>query len=255
MSREQWKPFLIGVVLMALLAAGVIFYLLRKHKAETDGFSSMIEADKGQIAFHENKAREAIAQTAQARVSLQEYQLTHPEEVALILKEFGLKPSQLGAYLRASFQAKNKGVSVMHTVHPPPAGNSLDSTMIGEAPGIVALTGESTFDINDKYLSLHGSIKPGDFFQEVKWEYIYSDTLYFVGHTNRKNFFNPLFKKEKFFVDAKVNNPKAQITSLRNVQITEFKDKRFAVGPGVMFDPFSGKVVVGIGINYAIFKF
>lgn len=237
------RSFFIGVGLTAILACGVIFWLLRKNKVETDGLASLIETDKGQITFHQNKVREAIASATQARISLQGYKDTHPEEVAAILKEFGLRPSQLKSYLKASFKAENKGVSVLHTVHYP------DTTTLQKGDSIT----DASFDISDGYLTLHGDTRTqvGMPWLKVNWEYSYSDTLSFVGRTQRKT----LFAKQTYWVDAMVKNPNAQITSLRNVQITEFRDKRFSVGPGILFDPFSGKAVVGFGITYGLFKF
>lgn len=230
---------------MATLAAGVIFWILRKHKAETDGLNSMIEADKGQIAYHVNKEREAIASSSQARVSLQEYKQAHPEEVSAILKQFAIKQNQLEFYLKASFRAENKGVSVVHTTFRP------DTTTMAQGDSIE----EASFDIGDGYLSLHGDTKtqPGLPWLKVDWVYSYVDTLSFVGRKQKNGFLG--LGKETYWVDGKIENPKAQMTSLRNVQITEFKDKRFSVGPGVMLDPFSMKVVVGIGIQYSIFRF
>ena len=236
------KSFFIGVALTALVAVGVIFWLLRKHKAETDGLSSLIGADKGQIAYHENKAREAIAQAVQARVSLDQYKESHPEEVAAILKEFGLKQAQLESYLKASFQVRDNGVSVVRTIYVP------DTTTVA-----VDSTKEAVFEVADKFLKFKGRIitMPDFPWQEVAWKYNYSDTMTFVGRTDRKWFGG----KQKYFVDGMVKNPKAQITSLRNVEITEFKDKRWSIGPAVLFDPFSGTVRFGVSAQYAIFKF
>lgn len=239
------KDFFIGVGLTALLAIGVIFYLLRQHKAETDGLNSLIEADKGQIAYHQNRARESIAQSVQARVSLQEYKDAHATEVAAILKQFDIRQGQLTSFLKASFQAQDKGVSVVHdavTIHPTAKDSLASKVLEPSAPFFV---------INDKFLNLSGQIKQGDFFQEVEWEYTYTDTISFLGHVKRKN----LFAKQTYWVDGLIKNPKAKITSMRDIQITQFKDKRFSVGPGILLDPFSMRLVVGIGVQYSIFKF
>jgi hypothetical protein len=88
------RQFFIGVGLTALLALGIILWLLRVHGAEIAGKDSIIAEKDTHITFHQNKAQEAIATASQTRASLQAYKEAHPEEVAAILKEFGLKQAQ-----------------------------------------------------------------------------------------------------------------------------------------------------------------
>jgi hypothetical protein len=237
------KGFYIGVVLTALLAVGIIAWLLRKHQEETDGLNSLIQADKGQITYYQNKQGEAIAQATQARVSLEQYKTTHADEVASILKEFAIKQGQLESYIKASFQAMDRGESVVHTVIMPDTVSHVKNDSILD----------SSFDINDGYLVLHGDAKSerGKPWNKLTWQYSYSDTLSFVGTVKQKNF----FAKKTYWIDGRIGNPKAKITSMRDIQITEFRDKRFSVGPAVIFDPFSGTFRVGIGGTFSLIRF
>lgn len=238
------RQFFIGVSLTALLAAGIIFWLLRVHGAEVAGKDSIIAEKEGKVIYHQNKAQEAIATVAQVRASAEAYKAAHPEEMAAIVKDFALKQAQLESYIRASFKAQNKGVSVVHTTFIP------DTTTVDPADSVQ----EGSFDIADNYLSLHGDTRTqsGLPWLKVNWDYAYVDTLSFVGREQRNGFLG--LGKKTYWLDGKVENPKAQITSLRNFQVTEFRDKRISIGPAVLFDPFSGTVRVGISIQYAILR-
>jgi hypothetical protein len=228
---------------MLLLAIGVFFWLHRKHAAETDGLRSIIEADKGEISYHVNAYRQSIAEARQARSSLETYKAAHPEEVASIAKQFDVRQGQLESFVKASFAANNKGVSVVHHYFHP------DSTTVDPTDSIQ----ENSFDISDGNLSLHGStrLKPGVPWLDVKWDYGYQDTIMFAVIKKRKNFLS----KETYWLDAKLSNPKAGITSLRSYQLEEVKDKRWSIGPAVVFDPFTMTFRPGIGLQYALIKF
>lgn len=239
------RSFFIGVGITILLAIGIILWLLRLHGAETAGYESLIKADKGVITWYKNKIGESVAQATQARVSLEQYKSTHPEEVAQILQEFGIKPSQLQSYLKASFVVRDKGVTVVRTIYVP------DTTTVAEGDSIA----HASFDVTDRFLTLHGETdtQSGLPWLKVDWEYAYNDTISFVGRVKKNGFLG--LGTKTYFVDGKLENPKAQITSLRNVQIADFRDKRFSIGPAVVFDPFSGTVRIGIGISYSLIRF
>lgn len=239
------RQFFIGVGLTALLAVGIIFWLLRVHAAEVAGKDSIIAEKNDHITYHQNKAQEAIATVAQVRASASAYQAAHPEEMAAILKQFDLRQSQFESYIRASFKAQNKGVSVVHTTFVPDTATADPTDSIQEA----------SFDVSDNYLTMHGDTRtqPGLPWLKVNWDYAYIDTLSFVGREKKNGFLG--FGKKTYWLDGKVENPKAQITSIKNFQVTEFRDKRWSIGPAVLFDPFSGKFVLGVGVTYSIFRF
>jgi hypothetical protein len=239
------RQFFIGVGLTALLAAGIIMWLLRVHGAEIAGKDSIIAEKDSHIIYHQNKAQEAIATVAQVRASAEAYKTAHPEEMATIVKEFAVRQEQLESYIRASFKAQNKGVSVVHTTFVPDTATADPTDSIQEA----------SFDISDNYLTMHGDTRtqPGLPWLKVNWDYSYIDTLSFVGREQKNGFLG--LGKKTYWLDGKVDNPKAQITSLRNFQVTDFQDKRWSVGPAVLFDPFSGTVRVGISAQYAILRF
>jgi len=234
------KQALIGAGLMAVLAIAVIFWLLRKHGAEVTQYQSLLEADKDTITYHRNKAGQAVAESAQAQVSLTLYKQTHEADLKRITKDFGIRADQLQSYVKASLEARNEGVSEVKTIHH-------YDTIRGDT------VTESSFDIADKYLSLHGDTKtqPGQPWLKVNWDYSYRDTITIAGIVRRKN----LFAKQHYFVDAILQNPKSQVTSLKGVEIKDFRDKRFSVGPSVIYDPFSNTFRVGIGISYSLIRF
>lgn len=241
MTRE----FFIGVGLTALFALGIIFWLLRVHGAEMAGKDSIIQEKNDHITYHQNKAQEAIATVAQVRASAEAYEAAHPEEMAAIVKEFGVRQSQLESYIRATFKAQNSGVSVVHTTFVP------DATTEDPADSVA----ESSFDISDRYLTMHGDTRtqPGLPWLKVNWDYSYVDTLSFIGREQRNGFLG--LGKKTYFIDGKMGNNKAQITSMKNFQVTEFRDKRWSIGPAVLFDPFSGTVRFGVSAQYAILRF
>lgn len=239
------RSFFIGVGLTALLFVGIIMWLLRVHGAEIAGKDSIIAEKNDHITYHQNKAQEAIATVAQVRASASAYQAAHPEEMAAIVKEFAVRQSELESYIRASFKAQNKGVSVVHTTFVPDTATTDPTDSIQE----------SSFDVSDNYLTMHGDTRTqlGLPWLKVNWDYSYIDTLSFVGREQKNGFLG--LGKKTYWLDGKVENPKAQITSIKNFQVTEFRDKRWSIGPAVLFDPFSGTVRFGVSAQYAILRF
>lgn len=237
------KQALIGAGLMAILAIAIILWILRGHSFAIQGLESIINSDRDSIAFHRNKAGEMVASVQQTQVSLQQYKDSHPKDLAQIEQEFGIRAAKIESIVRASFKVHNSGTSAVRHIFEP------DTTTIANGDSVE----RSSFDISDDYLLLHGVTKtdPDKPWLTVDWDYQYSDTISFVAYTKKKWFLG----KKTYWVDSKLENPKATVVSLKSVQIKEFVDKRWSVGPGVMIDPFNGRVVVGFGINYALIRF
>lgn len=240
------KQFAFGAGFALLIALAFFFWLRGQHKAEIASYSSISQADRDSIRHFKNKAGESIAEAVQARSSLQVYQQTHPEEISQILKDFGVRPSDLRHVLRASFQAQNQGSAIVRIHH-------YDTLRIAGKPEVILRGDTIETKIYDGYLDLKSTIVRGEDFwgDQAEWKYLYTDTLSVIGKVKHKG----LFRKESYFVNAMLKNPRAQVTSLRDVEVAEFKDKRFGVGPAVIYDPLSGTVRVGIGISYNLFKF
>lgn len=246
--KEQSKGFAIGFILMALLALGGYLWLERKHASDMEGLQTILDSKNGEVTFWKNKAGESISRASQVSSTFEQYRAAHPQEVAAILKEFSLEPSQLRNFLKASIQAKNKGVSVVKTIY------SRDTVLIQGGMQIDSVR-KSTFEIYDGYLALGGEseFKVGDSWSQVKWQYRYLDTLTFVGRVQKTGFLG--LGKKKYFVDGSIKNPRAQITSIKNVEIREFVDKRFGIGPALVYDPFSGTLRIGVGVTYNLIRF
>lgn len=241
------KQAIIGAVLTAAFAIGLLLYIQRRHSAEIDGLKSSWAADNSELIRTRNKLGQSVASEQAAIMSLQQYKDTHPEEIAQIARDFNLKPKQLRWYLAAAMRAKGSGVSVIYKQPASPTG-LIDSVPAWFQPGKNADSTRHWFAANDGYLNFYGSIINDS---TTAWLYSYTDTVSFVGRTRRKG----LFGKTTYWVDGKVGNPSAELQSLRNVQIKEFVDKRWSIGPAVVLDPFSGSVRVGVGVQYALVKF
>lgn len=234
------RQFFIGVGLTALLAVGVIMWLIRTHKDKVDQYESLLQSDKDVISYHLNKAGQAVAEAAQAQMSLTIYKETHPDDLKAILKDFGIKQAQLQSFVKASFEASGTGETVIRTIH------HYDSTKQDTVT-------EKSFDITDGFLALHGSgqVELNQPWLKLDWDYSYQDTIEVAGITKKKWFGG----RKSYFVEALLKNKKAKITSLKDLEITDFKDKRFGLGPAVIYDPFSNSFRVGISLQYNLIRF
>jgi hypothetical protein len=230
------KQAAIGAILTAILALAIILWLLGHHREEKLQYESLLLADRDVIAFHINRAGLTVARANAAQANLKMYKQSHQKDLDEVKAQLGVKEKELQTYIKGSFRVRDSGVTVVRTIH------HYDS-----------VSDEASFDIADGYLSMHGDSKMerGSPWLNVAWDYIYSDTILVATSARKKN----IFAKEHYFVDAVLKNPKAQITSLHSVEIKEIKDKRFSVGPAVIYDPFTGTVRIGVGIQYALIKF
>lgn len=234
------KQALTGAAFTAIIALGIIIWLLRSHASTVNQYESLLDADRNIISYHMNRAGKAVAQASQATVTLELYKKTHPEDLRKTLADLDIKQKELRYFIKTSFDASNKGESVVHHHH-------YYDTLGGDS------VEESSFDINDNYLSLHGDTKtaPGSPWLKVNWDYQYVDTLTVAGVVKKKG----LFGKQRYFVDAVLSNPKARATGVKGVEIKEFKDKRFGIGPAITWDPFTGTFHPGISVHYDLIRF
>lgn len=228
----------IGAGLMALLAAGIIIWILRQHANAVGEYETLLKADKDIISYHVNRAGQEVARANEARINLELYKQAHPEELSRILSDFNVKEKDLRSLITAAFQSTNRGETVIHHHH------FYDSTRLDSAIS-------SDFDISDHYLTLHGDVEQKGSQAKILWQYQYQDTISVVGSERRKWLFGP----RSFFVDAALSNPRAHLSSLKSYRINEFKDKRFGIGPAILWDPFSGTVHPGISIHYDLIRF
>lgn len=222
-----------------LLLGGYVVYLLKDTRQAADQYEAIIQEKSDKVTYYKNREGVLIAEKASAAISHANAQLFYAAELARVKKDFDLKTkevNQLKSFLEASFVVRDTGTTVIRTI-----ANS-DSTKTRE------------LDLRDGYMTVHADVTR----DVVPWTYFYSDTLTAIGRIKKAGFLG--LGRQDHYIDAKLQNPKATITSLKSFRIEEFRAKRFGLGVGVGYAPLVPgppiqKIQVTFGIHYDLLQF
>jgi hypothetical protein len=102
--------------------------------------------------------------------------------------------------------------------------------------------------VQEKWFSLDGVALDGKFIGQ----YHTSDSLVFSTFFKRDG---GIFSPKKLFVTGTSMNPNTTITGMQNIQVKGYKPKRFSLGAGLYFEPFTQSIHLGIGIHYGLIRF
>lgn len=222
---------IVATALIISLMWGVYTHLQKKQLDSE--YSSIIREKNSEIVYHKNKEGKLIAEKEQAVATIEKFTEFYNDELVQLRKDFNVKDKELRQYIKAEFAANNKGTSSVIN------NNYYDSATNRTVEA-------RDFSIQDGYLDLSALVLP----DRAKWSYSYGDTLSIIGKAKKKWFLG----KETYFVDAMFRNPNAKVTSMTNVRIDEFKDKRWVIGAGAAIS-IDGRLAPGLFVGYSIFKF
>lgn len=225
--------YAIIAILLVILAA--CLFGLRSMEARLKSSESANHELTDTLRTWKNKAGQSVTDKTAAEVNLKHAKDFYAGELNQIRETFEIRDKNLKSFITAQFNATGKGSVTM----------SFDTT-IQQRSNVRVHT--PMFRINDGFLSFKGTMPDS---ASLDYEYSYRDSVIFA--TSWKK--NGLFRKKTLMVSGAFGNKNATITGLRNVEISDFKDKRFGIGPMVGYDILNNRLVVGVSVQYSLIKF
>jgi hypothetical protein len=231
---KYWKEILGGLMLIAII---VLLAMMRKMSAHNDSYASAIAAAQSETEHFRNKAGEEIARRKAAEVDSKTLMEFYNEELSTIKKKMDIDQKNIRSFISAELQSKFKGTGRVDTVYSIVVGGD---TINSKEP--VLAVSDST-----EWINIKGFVSASKGFV---YEIDTYDSIMFVGNLRKEKW----YKSKQLFVDGHNANPNSHISGLKSVQVKDFKDKRFGVGPSVQIG-LDGKVMVGVSVQYSLIKF
>lgn len=212
----------------------VVYYAFLKLERRIDSYESVISEKNSQIEYFMNENGQLVAGKQAAEVAVKDLKSMYPEIYRSLSRDLDVKLKDLKTYMESGFKASGSGNGQIHNHYY--SNESGDSIL------------SRSLVIDDTYLNLKATILDS---ANSPYTYTYSDTIKQTISIKRKWFLG----NEYLYGSAVLSNPNANITSSKNILIQDYKDKRFSLGIGTFYDPSSGKIRLGVGLSYALFKF
>lgn len=187
------------------------------------------------VSTWKNKAGQNVSDKRAAEVNLKDAKAFYAGELQQIRETFEIRDKNLRSFISAQFNATGKGSVTL----------SFDTT-IQQRSNVRVHT--PMFRVSDGFLDFKGAMPDS---LHLDYEYSYRDSVIFA--TSWKK--NGLFRKKTLMVSGAFGNKNATITGLRNVVISDFKDKRLGIGPMVGYDILNNRPVVGVSVQYSLIRF
>ncbi len=235
---------LIVTITAVLVVMAILGWSIMKTVKDKRDFESVLEEKSDSIRHWTNKYGKVVAEKNLGVMSFKNFTHNYNNIVTDLQKQLNLSKAELKhmkSVTRTVFVATNSGET-----------KGEGKVKIDSVTGKI-ITSSYDFNINDGYLNLDAV----QIDSSLSWTYQYGDTLTTAGIMRRKCF----ICKERYYVNAYFQNPNAQVTNITNVEIRQFKDKRWVVSAGVSYNPFSKHetwidyVQPSIHIGRALFKF
>lgn len=229
------KPHTYYLIAIAILF--VLLFILIQQKGnktvELERANSIIKEQNAEITYRKDSEGRAIADKIAAQATAKQLQEAYPELAKTLTEQMDIKLKNLKALISAQIAANGKGTGIIvrDTIY-------RDSGISNVVDSIYA---------NDSYLNFRGQVNGAKF----DYSYTYSDSLTFAISTRKKWFLG----KEQLYVSGRLSNPGAKVTGQTAILMDKYRDKRFSVNVGVLYDPFGNRFVPGVGIGFALFKF
>lgn len=225
MKSDALLWLLMMAVILGLAAFGV--YL----GVKLDSAQSVILEKDAKIEYWKSESGKTVSSKPAAEITKADLQ-KHYQDLAADLKDMQIKLNQVKAVLKAVVEAKGQGiVSIVHDTI--------------EVPGAVPIVLDSIF-IDDSYLSLKGGIKN----QQFGYKYTYSDSILFALVRKRKG----LFGKSTLYGEVRMSNPNSRAVGQTSILIRE-RPKRFYIGVGASYNPFTNRLEPGVQAGYRLIQF
>lgn len=228
-------PYII-VILILLFLAGWFYMELQEVKASDERKDTVIAEKNAEIKYRENEKGQIVAEKNAAIVSKKELEDAYPKIAEEIKNDFDLKLKNIRAFIKNEFEVRGQGTGTITNNH------YFDST----SRKTVRFR---DFKMNDGFLKFE--TKLFDSLTTSQYSYVYTDTISTTVHTKK----NWIFGKSQLYASSILSNPNAKVVGTTNILINSYKDKRFSVGPSIIYNPIDNKINIGIGISYSLLKF
>lgn len=238
---ETAKKYLPWVIIILLLLFAVWYAEHRSQERSKSGLLSIIHGQSDSILRFQNDLHQQVAEKTLIQASLAQLKMAYPETLKKLESRFKARENDIRAYLTADFEARGKGVTTVRS-----------TKVKGDSAGQkIALSGNQfskEFETQDEYLTYSGTIRDST----LTYNYIYKDSVNFIVVGKKKW----LFGKRRYYVDGALSNPAARITNISGTEITDLREKRFTLGPAIIWSPFTPTYpIIGIGLQYSLVKF
>lgn len=223
--------------LISLIAAGVLIYVLwtdrQQAKKDVRNYQSIVREKEAEITYRKDSEGRAIADKVAAQATAKQLEESYPALAKTITEQMDIKLKNLKAVISAQISAQGSGIGII-----------VRDTIYRET-GISNVV--DSIYAKDSYLDFRAQVSGAKF----DYKYTYYDSLTFAISTRKKWFLG----KEQIYVSGRLSNPGAKVTGQTAVLIDKYRDKRFSVNVGVLYDPFNNRFVPGVGVGFALFKF
>lgn len=221
------------LIAVLLLIFGYLTNGIYKREQQIEELRSVLNETNSKIEYYKNEHGLLVAQKAAAELRASELKAMYPDIYNSISKDLNIKVKDLKAYIESSFKATSSGTGSIT--------NNYYQTAYGKKH-------YSVFSASDGFLNIRAELVDS---LHTPYSYTYTDTVKQSISVKKRWFLG----NDKLYGSATMANPKAIITGSSNILITQYRDKRWALTVGLMYDPFSRQVVPGIGIGYNLIKF
>lgn len=216
-----------------IIAISMIIILLGRLNAaesKSKSLAQTIQEQQAEINYRKTHEGKLIADKQAAEVRASDLAKAYPELANILTNQMDIKLKNLQSVLRAEFQVVGQGNSTV--IH-----NHYDST--GQYP-------QWTLKAQDGYLDFEADVYDS---LRAPYRYTYHDTLVYAFHFKRKW----AFGNKQLYGSGMLRNQNSKITNSTAVQIKDFRDKRFGVGPYVGYGTSGASV--GISVHYSVVRF
>ena len=232
MAKDNWYLIIIAFLLLAL---GISVQRWISFKKDSKDKDSIIAEQNDTIRYRKNQFGRLVSEKLAAQATAREIAKAYPTLEKELKDEFNVKMRDMRAYIQNVVQAQGGGKStVVNNYYVDSLGKKIEYRDV---------------NFDDGYLKFKSSV-----FEDLDFgdaEYVYSDTITSV-ITSKKKW---LFGNEKLFASTSLRNPNAKSIATTNILVNDYRDKRFVIYGGVGYDPFNNKVVINVGLGYALIKF
>jgi hypothetical protein len=233
MTKTDTFIGILGWIAAAVVTA-ILLMNMRHRNQDKAEYQSILQEKQDSIRYHRSSTGQLVASKMAAEADRDKVIQAYGQELAEIRKTFGIEAKNIRSFVKAQFAAQGYGTTIVR------------DTVFIDSTGIQI--SEHRFVLDDGYLSMEGRFRANS---GLSYKYSYRDSITIVSHLQKHG----LFKPRRLYVDAAFANPNNKITNLHNIQVTDYKDKRFGIGPYVGYDVLNNRLAAGVSVHYSLIRF